>query len=49
MRKAVNKALSTKYESKEWKAWFKTEAKRLMEEIDAESATDNVRAYDILA
>ena len=42
MRKGVNAALKTKYESKEWKKWFVETAKRLMEKLDAESEDDNV-------
>ena len=42
MRKGVNAALKTKYESKEWKKWFVETAKRLMEKLDAESMDDNV-------
>ena len=44
MRKAVNAALKTKYESKQWKKWFVDTAKRLMEKMDAESVDDNVSA-----
>ena len=43
MRKGVNAALKTKYESKEWKKWFVDTAKRLMEKLDAESEDGNVR------
>ena len=42
MRKGVNAALKTKYESKAWKKWFVDTAKRLMEKLDAESVDDNV-------
>ena len=42
MRKGVNAALKTKYESKEWKKWFVDTAKRLMEKLDAESEDGNV-------
>ena len=42
MRKGVNAALKTKYESKAWKKWFVGTAKRLMEKLDAESVDDNV-------
>ena len=43
MRKAVNTALQTKYESKPWKKWFVETAKRLSEQLDADSANGNVR------
>ena len=43
MRKAVNAALKTKYESKEWKTWFMETAKRITKELDAESTDINVR------
>ena len=42
MRKAVNAALDTSYESKKWKSWFVATAKRLSKELDAESTDDNV-------
>ena len=45
MRKAVNTALKTEYESKEWKKWFVDTAKSLMAKMDADSTDDNVRAY----
>ena len=43
MRKAVNAALKTKYESKKWKTWFVETAKRITKELDAESTDINVR------
>ena len=41
MRKAVNAALHTKYESGKWKKWFVETAKRVSKEVDEDS---NVRA-----
>ena len=41
MRKAVNAALHTKYESGKWKKWFVETAKRVSKEVDENS---NVRA-----
>ena len=42
MRKAVNAALHTKYESSEWKKWFVEEAKRLLKKLDGDSTDANV-------
>ena len=47
MRKGVNAALKTKYESKQWKKWFVDTAKRLMEKLDAESVDDNVSVLNV--
>ena len=46
MRKAVNAALQTKYESKKWKKWFVETAKRLSEALDAESTDASVCSND---
>merc|ERR1712110_149812 len=40
MQKAVNKALKTAYSGKEWKAWFRTTAEKIIDKLDAESVTD---------
>ena len=37
MRKAVNAALHTKYESGKWKKWFVETAKRVSKEVDEDS------------
>ena len=44
MRKAVNAALHTKYESGKWKKWFVETAKRVSKELDGESTDANVGA-----
>ena len=49
MRKAVNAALGTKYESKQWKKWFVETAKRVSEQLDADSANGNVHACQAVA